>query len=42
METVQVKDGEVYIDGELLGEDYGAEQRDADLSPGADPDAAQL
>ena len=24
-ETVQVKDGEVYIDGELLGEDYGAE-----------------
>ena len=22
-ETVQVKDGEVYIDGELLGEDYG-------------------
>ena len=25
-ETVQVKDGEVYIDGELLGETYGLEQ----------------
>ena len=24
-ETVQVKNGEVYIDGEILGEDYGAE-----------------
>lgn len=24
-ETIQVKDGYVYIDGELLGEDYGAE-----------------
>jgi len=25
-ETVQIKDGEVYIDGELLGEEYGLEK----------------
>ncbi len=35
-ETVQVKDGEVYIDGKLLGEDYGAESME-DAGIAAEP-----
>lgn len=35
-ETVQVKNGEVYIDGEILGEDYGAEAME-DAGIASDP-----